>query len=216
MLTKVNEKPSIANVFLNELRDALVQTDRMRFRKNVQRLGEILAYHISMDLDFANKSINTPLARFGAIDLDDSPIIISILRAGLGLHEGILNYFDKSDSGYLSAFRQYTDASHHDFNIVIEYLAANNLQDKTVILCDPMLATGRTIELAYQAICRNGTPYKIIIASILASEEGIEYVQKVIPTADIYTIDIDPDLDDRKYILPGIGDVGDLLFGQKL
>jgi uracil phosphoribosyltransferase len=214
MLTILSKQSSLVSDFLSEIRDVSVQQNRLRFRKNVERIGEILAYEISKDLARKEVEIQTPLGKHKAQVLLEQPVLATVLRAGLALHQGFLNYFDQSDCAYVSAYRKHTSA--HEFEIVVEYLAAPDLQDKTLILIDPMLATGQSMYLTYKALLTKGKPKRLIIAGLIASEQGLAYLQKNLPDASIYVADIDAELDINSYIVPGLGDAGDLAYGEKL
>ena len=214
MLQILTQQPSLLNDFLAELRDVSVQTDRARFRKNVERIGEILAYEVSKKLDRSVYTVQTPLGTHESKVLLEQPVLATVLRAGLALHQGFLNYFDKSDSAYVSAYRKHTTA--HEFEIVVEYLASPSIEGKTLILIDPMLATGRSMFLTYKALLTKGKPSRVIVVSLIASEQGVQYIQQHMPQADIFIADVDPSLDANSYIVPGLGDAGDLSFGEKL
>lgn len=199
-----------------EIRELEVQSDRLRFRRNLERAGEILAYEISKTLPFASRTITTPLADATCQVLREQPVLATILRAGLPLHQGLLNYFDHAENTFISAFRVHHD-DDDDFEVEVEYLASPDLQGKTVILCDPMLATGTSMVLAYQALLKRGTPAQIHIATVIASQQGVRFVQDNLPAeTHIWCAAIDHALTSRSYILPGLGDAGDLAYGQKL
>lgn len=206
---------SVFNQFMAEIRDINVQTDRLRFRRNLERVGEILAYEISKTLAYETRSVTTPLAACDCKVLVEQPVLATILRAGLPLHQGLLNVFDQAENTFISAYRV-----HHDdddaFDVEVEYLASPGLDDKTVILCDPMLATGSSMVLAYQALLERGTPRHIHVATVIASEQGIEFVQQNMPdNTTIWAGAIDRELTPRAYIVPGLGDAGDLAYGDK-
>ncbi|MCG9880385.1 MAG: uracil phosphoribosyltransferase [Bacteroidia bacterium] len=211
ILTKQN---SIVCDFLAEIRNAQVQQDRQRFRRNLERVGEILAYEMSKVLPRKSTEIQTPLGIHASNVLQEQPVLATVLRAGLPLHQGFLNYFDWADNAYVSAYRKHTHSK--DFEIVVEYLASPNLQDRTLILIDPMLATGQSMYLTYKALLTKGKPKQVFVASLIASEQGIAFVQKNMPNAQIYVADVDSSLDENSYIVPGLGDAGDLSFGEKL
>lgn len=193
-----------------------MQSDRLRFRRNLERAGEILAYEISKTLPFVSQTITTPLADAACQVLREQPVLATILRAGLPLHQGLLNYFDHAENTFISAFRVHHD-DDDDFEVEVEYLASPDLQGKTVILCDPMLATGTSMVLAYQALLKRGTPAQIHIATVIASQQGVRFVQDNLPAeTHIWCATIDHALTSRSYILPGLGDAGDLAYGQKL
>lgn len=215
MVYELGKENSILNEFIAEMRDVEVQKDSMRFRRNLERAGEICAYEISKKLEWIKKEVTTPLGISEVSVLKQQPVIATILRAGLPFHQGLLNTFDKAENAFISAFRK-----HHpdgSFEVQVEYMACPDLNGKTLILCDPMLATGNSIELVYKAIKRNGIPKNIHIASIIASEEGVEYVKKHLPAnSTIWACAIDEELTAQAYIVPGLGDAGDLAFGNKL
>jgi uracil phosphoribosyltransferase len=212
---KLTDKPSIANHFLAELRDFTLQKDRMRFRKNLERLGEIFAYEISKTLPFREETITTPLGTKHTQLLVESPVLLTIMRAGLPLHQGMLNFFDKADNAFIGAYRGKHDADEH-FEIEMDYMASPNLDGKILILCDPMLATGKSIEKTYNAILRYGTPAKTYIVSVIASAAGIRHIENVLPQCQLWIGDVDDELNAKSYIIPGLGDAGDLSFGEKM
>lgn len=214
MVINLSEHNSLVNHFLLQIRDKEIQKDSLRFRKNLFRIAQIIAYEASKQLDYTNKEIKTPLAVTQSKELQNQPVICSILRAGLIMHEGFLDFFDQSDSAFVSAYRKHSAPG--EFEIVVEYMASPKLEGKTVILIDPMLATGRSMYLAYQAICKHGVPEKVIIASLIASEQGLVYINRFMPKAKIITAAIDKDLNENSYIVPGLGDAGDLAYGEKL
>lgn len=216
---KVNhliEENSILSHFIAEMRDVNIQKDSLRFRRNIERSGEVMAYEISKTLNYKTKQVQTPLGIADAAFVDDKVVIGTILRAGLTLHQGFLNYFDKAENAFISAYRKYKDRLN--FDIFIEYLATPDLTDKTLILVDPMLATGSSMELAYRALISKGQPKEVHFASIIASQQACDTLAKAFPE-DKFTLwvaAIDPELDDHAYIIPGLGDAGDLAFGEKL
>lgn len=214
MLVNLSENNSIVQHFLAQIRDKEIQKDSLRFRKNLFRIAQIIAYEASKQLNYSTKNIETPITNTSVNVIDNQPVICSILRAGLVMHEGFLDFFDQSDSAFVSAYRKHSAPG--EFEIVVEYMASPSLQDKTVILVDPMLATGRSMYLAYQAICKHGVPAKVIIASLIASEQGLVYINRFMPKANIITAAIDNDLNENSYIVPGLGDAGDLAYGIKL
>jgi uracil phosphoribosyltransferase len=214
MVTILGKDYSILSDILAELRDISVQTDREKFRNNVTKVGELMAYEISKNLPFLRKHIQTPLGVYESMVLAQQPVIATVLRAGLQMHQGFMNYFSKADAAYISAYRKHIN--EHEFEVKVDYLASPDITNRVLILVDPMLATGRSLELSYQAIINNGTPNKVIIASLIASEEGLAYLTKILPHADIYIAAVDPQLDENSYIVPGLGDAGDLCFGEKL
>lgn len=212
------ESNSILNQFVAEMRDVNVQNDRMRFRRNIERIGELMAYEISKDLNYSIKKIQTPLGFAEASTPDDNVVIATVFRAGLPLHNGFLNIFDKAGNAFVSAYRFYKDESHRDIDVRIEYIATPDLTDKTVLLVDPMLATGESLELAWRAFTTKGIPSKLIIACIIASQDGVERIKNVFKDQDVtlWCGAIDPTIDEHKYIVPGLGDAGDLAYGEKI
>ncbi len=211
-----NKENSLFNQFIAEIRDKEIQTDPLRFRRNIERMGEILAYEISKYLNYESIDIQTPLGVSHEYVYSENVVIATILRAGLPLHQGVLNYFDSAENCFVSAYRKYNEKG--DFDIHIEYISSPSLEDKIVILTDPMLASGASMELAYKAILTKGKPKHIHIASIIASEEGVEYIKSNMPSENIslWIGAVDKELNDKKYIIPGLGDAGDLAFGSKL
>jgi uracil phosphoribosyltransferase len=207
---------SILNQFVAEIRDCEIQKDSMRFRKNLERIGEIFAYEISKTFLYKPAQITTSLGIADMKVLAVNPVIATILRAGLPLHTGILNYFDKAQNGFISAYRKHH--KNNTFEIVLEYLACPDLNEKVVILCDPMLASGASIVLAYKALLAKGTPKHTHIVTAIASSEGIAYVKANMPSINytIWCAAIDEELTAHAYIVPGLGDAGDLAFGDKL
>ncbi|MEN8927829.1 MAG: uracil phosphoribosyltransferase [Flavobacteriales bacterium] len=214
MITEFIKSNTILNTFLRELRDVSIQNDSMRFRRNLERIGEIMAYEISKTLDYNETEITTPLAVTKANVPKEQPVIATILRAGLPLHNGVLNYFDQAENTFISAYRKHGD--QNDFEVEIEYLASPNIDGKTLILCDPMLATGSSMVLAYKAILEKGTPKKIHVISVVASQAGVDFCLKNMPKeVDYWLGEIDQTLDEKSYIVPGLGDAGDLAYGTK-
>ena len=209
------EQNSIANNFLSELRDKEIQKDSMRFRRNLERLGEIFAYEISKSLSFSNSKTETSLGTKESFTLSEYPIIVTVLRAAMPLHQGLLNFFDKSDSAFIGAYRGVHDSNEH-FEIEMDYISSPSLQGKTLIICDPMLATGKSLEKAYHALLRFGIPAKTHIVSVVASERGVRYINACMPECKLWIGDIDPELNAKSYIVPGLGDAGDLAFGVKI
>lgn len=216
MVHILSEQNSIFNQFVAELRDITIQKDSMRFRRNLERMGEIMSYEISKTLDYQKKETTTPLGIAETSHLVSQPVIATILRAGLPMHIGVLNYFDKAQNAFISAYRRH----HKDntFDIHVEYVSSPNLDDKILILCDPMIATGASIVLAYKAILSKGTPKHVHIISAISSKEGVDFVRANIPTKNftIWCGAIDEELTAHSYIVPGLGDAGDLAFGEKI
>ncbi len=216
-MIKVNnfsQSNSIYNNFLAQLRDLKVQQDRMRFRRNLERLGEITAYEISKELNYRTREVYTPLGVAEANVVMEQPVIATILRAGLPLHQGVLNYFDSAESCFISAYRKHSNDD--DFEVEIEYLSSPSIEDRVVVLTDPMIATGRSMILAYKAILQKGKPRHIHVVGAVASAEGIEYVQRNMPeNTTIWIGAVDEEMTAQSYIVPGLGDAGDLAFGPK-
>lgn len=211
-----SKENSILNHFVAELRDIKIQKDSMRFRKNLERIGEVLAYELSKTLHYHKQEIETPLAIKESLLLQEQPVICTILRAGLPLHLGMLNYFDQSETTFVSAFRTHPEEGK-EFEIVVEYLATPDLNGKTLIIADPMLATGESMISVYDVLKKQGIPNEIHIVAVIGSEEGVEFIAKHFPkNTHLWIAAIDPILNDKKYIVPGLGDAGDLAFGKKL
>jgi len=204
---------SLVSEFLRELRDKEIQQDRARFRKNIERIGQIAAYEISKEMNYNLHFTNTPLGIAQVKKLNEQPVIATILRAGLPLQKGISDMFDQADLAYISAYRKHTNDT--EFEIVLEYFATPDINDRIIILCDPMLATGQSLVQTYQAIRKRGIPKKVYLVSVIGSKQGVDYVTKHIPNADLWIGVIDDKLDANGYILPGLGDAGDLSFGVK-
>lgn len=215
MVHNLSLQNSLINQFVAELRDVNIQNDRMRFRKNLERIGEIFAYEISKTLKFEVTEVTTPLGMASVPMIKEHPIVGTILRAGLPLHYGLLNYFDMADNAFVSAYRKH----HKDgtFDIKLEYIGSPSLGNRTLILCDPMLATGSSMVMTYKAMMEKGTPSHTHIVCALASIQGIEYVKRHLPeNVTIWAAAIDEELTAQSYIVPGLGDAGDLAFGGKL
>ena len=206
-------EPSIANHFLAELRDVHVQKDSLRFRRNLQRLGEIMAYRISSQLSYTDQPVQTPLAPTTGKLLHDFPILATVLRAGLPFHQGFLNYFDQSPSAFVAAYRIEGTAN---VTVQVDYLSAPRLDERVLILADPMLATGKSLVQTYRAMLRFGLPRQVHIAAVIASPEGLDYVRREIPEATLWVAAVDEKLNEHAYIIPGLGDAGDLAFGAKI
>ena len=211
----LDSKKSILNKFIAEIRDEVIQKDAMRFRRNIERIGEILAYELSQSLIYNTETVETPLG-IKNVQLPQKDVVLcSILRAGLPLHNGLLNYFDDAENAFISAYRKHT--SETEFEIVVEYFASPNLDNKTLILADPMLATGQSLVSVFEGLKKNGTPKEIHLACVIGAEEGIELVKKHFPkNTTLWIATVDEKLNDKGYIVPGLGDAGDLCFGGKL
>lgn len=209
----LNDTPSIANHFLAELRDAQIQQDCMRFRKNMERLGEIFAYEISKGFNYVDTDFETSLGTATVPVLTELPVLATILRAGLPLHQGLLNFFDKADSAFISAYRKTSKSG--SFVIEMEYISSPSLHDKIVIMADPMLATGMSMVLCCKELLRQYKIKELHIVSVIASAEGIAHVKANLPQAKLWLGAIDEEMTSRAYIVPGLGDAGDLAFGTK-
>ena len=206
---------SILNNFIFEIRDVSIQNDRMRFRRNIERIGEILSYEMSKTLNHHTINAETPLGNTSVNVPKKDVVICSILRAGLPLHNGVLNYFDKAENAFISAYRHHLNNT--DFEIVVEYIASPNLENKTLLLVDPMLATGKSLALTYEALKSHGMPKQVHILSVIGAETGVDYVKDKFPeNTHLWIATIDKTLNDKGYIVPGLGDAGDLAFGGKL
>lgn len=213
-IINLSEENSILNQFICEIRDITVQKDQMRFRRNIERIGEIMAYEISKELDYKEVKITTPNSDALQSVPQDNVVLGTILRAGLPLHTGFHNYFDHAENAFVSAFRKYT--SENEFDVIVEYLASPRLDGKTLILVDPMLATGISADLSYRALLTKGKPAKTVFACVIASQQAVDYVISHFPEDTIlYCAAIDPILNEHAYIVPGLGDAGDLCFGEK-
>ena len=210
------KQKSLVSKFMMELRNVDIQRDTMRFRRNLERIGEVMAYEISKRLDYATTATTTPLGTVQCDDIASQVVLATILRAGVPFHQGFLNYFDDAQNAFVSAYRKYKP--HSDvFDIHIEYIACPRITGKTVIIADPMLATGSSMELAYQALLTKGKPAHVHIAAVIASQQAIDFVQKHFPedTTTVWVGAIDPSLNPHSYIVPGLGDAGDLAYGDK-
>jgi uracil phosphoribosyltransferase len=217
-IVNFSEQNSIINQYLAEIRDKDFQQNRLLFRNNIQRIGELMAYEISKDLHYVGKEVVTPLGTAKVNVPDDQIVLATIFRAGLPLHQGFLNVFDQAENAFVSAYRKYKDEKCIDLDIHIEYLASPNLEEKTLIIADPMLATGGSMELGYQAFATNGIPKKIHIASVIATQQAVDLICHTFPQdrTTIWCAAIDPVINEHKYIVPGLGDAGDLAYGEKI
>lgn len=209
----LSEHASIANHFIAEIRDVEIQTDSMRFRRNLERIGEIMAFEISKTLTFDVKQVETPLGVAEVAVPVDPLVLATILRAGLPLHQGLLNYFDRAGNAFVSAYRKH----HKDgtFEINIEYISCPRLDDRVLIVSDPMLATGASMGLAIRELLNYGTPKAIHIITAIASTDGLDYINRLFPNANVWMAALDEELTAKSYIVPGLGDAGDLAFGAK-
>lgn len=211
-----DDTPSIVNKYMMELRDVNIQKDPLRFRTNLDRIGEIMAYEISKRLKYTETEVLTPLGKAICHETTDRVVLGTILRAGLPFHHGFLNVFDKAENAFVSAYRKYKEKGD-SFDVLVEYLASPSIEGKTLLLVDPMLATGSSMELAYKALLNKGMPASIHVASVIASRQGVDYIRNHFP-ADRTTIwcgAIDEEVNSHSYIVPGLGDAGDLAYGEK-
>lgn len=218
-VVNMSEAPSVINQYLSELRDVSIQQDKMRFRHNLERIGEMMAYEISKDLNYKETEVKTPLAPCKCKCIAEEIVLATIFRAGLPLHQGFLNVFDNAENGFVSAFRYYKDKECREVGVHVEYMASPDLTGKTLIIVDPMLAKGFSLELAVDAFLKNGTPKRIIMASVIAAQEGVDHIVKCFgdhEEVELWCAAIDPVLNERSYIVPGLGDAGDLAYGGKL
>lgn len=210
----LSETPSIADRFLAELRDTQIQQDRMRFRRNLERLGALLGYEISKTLSYRPEEVQTPLGKAKSTELRQPVVLATILRASLPFHQGFLSIFDQAESAFVGAYRGH-HSKNDDFVVEMDYITSPNLQGKTLILMDPMLATGRSMEKVYHALLRFGVPAQTHIASVIASPEGVNYVKARMPECRLWLGAVDSHLNEQFYIVPGLGDAGDLAYGPK-
>lgn len=213
----LQEQNSILNHFMRDIRSVDIQGDSLRFRRNIERIGEVMATEVSRQLRYEDKMITTPLGEIAVPILADRVVLGTILRAGLPFHQGFLNFFDEAENAFVSAYRRY--GRNDEVEIVSEYLAAPDLTGKTLILVDPMLATGMSMEVAYKALLSHGQPAHVHLCSVIASKQAVNYLKENMPAeADVtvWCAAIDPILNEHKYIVPGLGDAGDLCFGDKL
>ncbi|MVZ67278.1 uracil phosphoribosyltransferase [Sphingobacterium sp. DK4209] len=213
MITILTKQNSIANHFLAELRDVRIQQDRMRFRRNLERLGEVMAYEISKTLEYFSADVETPLGVANTHLLHQQPVIATIMRAGLPFHQGLLNVFDRADSAFIAAYRHTKKSG--EFEIHKKYQNTPNLDEKVVIMADPMLATGKSLVLCCKDLLSEYNIKELHIATVIASEEGLQHVQAFLPDVQIWVGAVDNELTSKSYIVPGLGDAGDLAFGNK-
>lgn len=212
----LSEANSVLNHFLGQIRNVSVQNDSMRFRRNIERIGEVMAYELSKNLRYKDIEIQTPMGVKKTTEIKDRLVLCSILRAGLPLHLGFLNYFDSAENGFVSAYRNHYN--HDDaFEIKVEYKAVPNIENKILLLIDPMLATGRSMVTVYEKLLEKATPSEIHIAVVIAAPEGIEYLNQNLPdNCHLWVATLDERLNSKNYIVPGLGDAGDLAYGNKL
>ena len=211
-----DKENSLINQFLAELRDVNIQKDSMRFRRNIERIGEILCYELSKTLNYKSTAVHTPFGTKTMSLPSDNLVLCSVLRAGLPLHQGLLNYFDSAENAFISAYRHHPDGGD-DFEVIVKYFAAPVLGGKTLVLTDPMLATGKTLENVYQSLQSHGEPKQIHIISVIGSMDGVAYIKDIFPKeTQLWIAAVDDELTSKGYIIPGLGDAGDLAFGVKL
>ncbi len=215
-IINLQENPSLASQYMAELRNVNVQTDRMRFRRNVHRIGQIMAYEISKTIAYTKTAVTTPLGTAYCDTVGSDVVIATILRAGLPLHEGLLSFFDNAENAFVSAYRKYREGTD-EFDIHIEYLASPSIEGKTLILADPMLATGSSMELALKALLTKGNPAHIHVVSVIASRQAVDFIADKLPAdrTTLWVAAIDDELNAHSYIVPGLGDAGDLAYGEK-
>ena len=212
----LSEGNSVLNHFLGQIRNVTVHNDSMRFRRNIERIGEIMAYELSKKLHYKNVEIQTPLGTKKTTEIQDQLLLCSILRAGLPLHMGFLNYFDNAENGFVSAYRHHPNNDDY-FDILVQYQAIADLNGKNLLVVDPMLATGQSIVAVYNKLMERGTPKEIHIAVVIAAPEGIAYLEQHLPAhCHLWVASLDEKLNEHSYIVPGLGDAGDLAYGQKL
>lgn len=210
------QQHSLLSRFVAEMRNVHIQHDPLRFRRNIERVGEVMAYELSKSLHYGWEEVQTPLGIAQCARIEDEMVLGTILRAGLSFHQGFLSYFDRAENAFVSAYRKHKDRLN--FDIFIEYIASPSLTGKTLVLVDPMLATGSSMELAYRALLTKGQPQEVHLVSIIASQQAVDYLQQAFPEANItlWVAAIDPELNEMAYIVPGLGDAGDLAYGEKL
>lgn len=214
-VVNLSEQNTLLNQFLLEIRSVDIQDERLRFRRNIERIGEIMAYEISKEFSYSAKSVQTPLGVASVNTIDDQIVLSTILRAGLPFHHGFLSYFDRAENAFVSAYRKYKDALKFEINI--EYIASPSIEGKTVLITDPMLASGSSLEMVYGALLTKGKPSNLHIATIIACQTGVDYVKACFPEdTTLWCAAIDPELNEHSYIVPGLGDAGDLEFGEKI
>lgn len=215
-INNLEKTDSVFNQYMAELRDAVIQQDRMRFRRNLERIGEIMAYEISKSFEYDDEEVTTPLGIKQIRTMHEQPVIATILRAGLPFHNGMLSMFDQADSAFIAAYRKY-DKNEEDSEIRVEYFSSPDIEDRILIVCDPLLATGESIVKTLNGLMEDMLPKEIHIAVAVASQDGLDYVQRTMSRlpVTIWVGSIDEELTARAYVVPGIGDVGDLAYGEK-
>lgn len=213
----LSDNDSIVGQYMAEIRDSRYQQNRQLFRNNIKRIGECMAYEISKTLNYSEKPVTTPLGTAGVRSPNDKVVVATILRAGLPFHDGFLHVFDHADNGFVSAYRTYTNDAHTEVGIHVEYLATPSLEGRTLIVVDPMLATGGSMELCCKILLSKGKPKAVHLASVIGTPDGIEHVRRTLPDdVTLWCAAIDPGMNEHKYIVPGFGDCGDLCYGEKL
>lgn len=217
-VVNLSEQNTVINRFLAEIRDTEYQKNKLLFRNNIERIGTCMAYEISREMSYETVSVTTPLGEASIALPSDTVVIATVLRAGLPFHQGFLNVFDHAENAFISAFRMYKNREHTEVGVHTEYIAAPGIEGKTLLIVDPMLATGGSMAAAYEAFLKTGTPRKVHVACVIGTDEGIEVVRQAVGEADVtvWCAAIDPGMNDHKYIVPGFGDCGDLCFGEKL
>ena len=212
-----SEQNSVINQYMAELRDKSFQRNRLLFRNNIERVGEMIAYELSKTLDYKPKTVTTPLGTIDIPLIKDELLIATVLRAGLPFHEGFLRVFDKAENAFVSAYRMYTNREHTEVGVHTEYMASPSVKGRTLVIVDPMLATGGSMAACIEALLKTGKPRSIHIACVIATPEGIDVIKEALPDeATIWCAAIDPGMNEHKYIVPGFGDCGDLCYGEKL
>lgn len=211
-----DNSPSLVSQYLTELRDIKVQNDMLRFRRNLERIGQIMAYEISKRIRYKTVTIDTPLDKCDCRVIEDNIVLATIFRAGIPFHQGFLDYFDSAENAFVSAYRKYKEKEN--FDVFIEYIASPDINGKTLVIVDPMLATGTSMELSYRALLTKGTPKRIHLASVIASQKAVDYIGDHFPgdITTLWTGAIDPVINEHSYIVPGLGDAGDLAYGTKI
>lgn len=210
-----DETPSLVSQYMSELRNVEIQKDMLRFRRNLERIGEIMAYEISKTVSYKTVDVQTPLAVAKCYEINENIVLATIFRAGIPFHKGFLDYFDHAQNAFVSAYRKYREKEN--FDVFIEYIASPSIEGKTLVIVDPMLATGASMDLSYRALLTKGNPEKIHVASVIASKAAIEYIEKTFPSekTTIWIGAIDDEINENSYIVPGLGDAGDLAYGIK-
>lgn len=216
-IINLSDGNSIMNKYLAEIRDIEYQKNRLLFRNNIERIGQVMAYEISKHLDYKAQMVTTPLGTLNINLHQDDILIATVLRAGLPFHQGFLNVFDHADNAFVSAYRMYTNREHTQVGVHTEYMASPSIEGKTLLIVDPMLATGGSMAASYEALAKTGKPKAVHIACVIATPEGIDVVSKAVPEGTtLWAAAIDPGMNEHKYIVPGFGDCGDLCYGEKL